>query len=218
MRKSKKSYQKTKNPRTLWTGLRNIVCQLLKLYITMGSLVSNWMTYGKYSIKHSIQQKIIKKIHIYWMKFLWNPDQIGPFFLKKEFKNTIKKCNNMSMPDSNHVSWKHLKVVIKDNRYLLNIVNIANAYINLGFWLSHFKILSLIIILKPNKIAYNSLKIFWPIIFLNTLDKLIKKVIGDRLQNQSIASKFIYLNQLGKLKQCSTTDVGIFLTYFIYSE
>jgi len=30
--------------------------------------------------------------------------------------------------------------------------------------------------------SYNSLKAFRPIILLNTLDKLIEKVIGDRLQ------------------------------------
>ena len=36
------------------------------------------------------------------------------------------------MPDSNHVSWKHLKDVIKDDRYLLNIVNIVNTCININ--------------------------------------------------------------------------------------
>ena len=53
-------------------------------------------------------------------------------FSKKEFKNAINKCNNLSTPWLHHISWKHLKVIIKDNRYLFNIVNIANACINIG--------------------------------------------------------------------------------------
>jgi len=42
--------------------------------------------------------------------------------------------------------------------------------------------LSSIIISKPNKMAYNSLKMFQPIVLLNTLGKLIKKVISTRCQ------------------------------------
>ena len=75
-----------------------------------------------------------------------------------------------------------------------------------------------IIIPKPNKMAYDSLKMFYLIILLNTLGKLIKKVICKRLQFQSIPTNFIHLNQLGKLKQCLTMDVGVFLTHLICSE
>jgi len=49
------------------------------------------------------------------------------------------------------------------------------------------------------------------------LGKLIEKLIGKRLQNQSILLNFIYLNQLGGLKQQSTTNVDIFLIHLIYS-
>jgi len=54
----------------------------------------------------------------------------------------------------------------------------------------------LIIIPKPNKLAYNTPKIFHPIVLLNTLGELIEKVISIRLQIHSIVSNFIYLNQL----------------------
>jgi len=54
---------------------------------------------------------------------------------------------------------------------------------------------------KPNKVSYDSPKIFWPIISLNILGKLIEKVIGGRLQYQSITLNFIHPNQLGRLKQ-----------------
>ena len=51
---------------------------------------------------------------------------------------------------------------------------------------------------------------------LNILNKLIEKVIGNKLQFQSILKDFIYSCQLGGLKQHSTTDVGVVLTYIIH--
>ena len=75
-----------------------------------------------------------------------------------------------------------------------------------------------IIISKPNKTSYNSTKVFRPIVLLNILDKLIEKVIGNRLQFQSISKDFIQSCPLGGLKQCSTTDMGIVLTHIIYTS
>jgi len=44
----------------------------------------------------------------------------------------INKYNNLSAPRPDRILWKHLKLVIKDDKCLENIVNIANIYINLG--------------------------------------------------------------------------------------
>jgi len=66
----------------------------------------------------------------------------------------------------------------------------------------------LIVIPKSNKTLYNSPKIF-------RLKKLIEKVIDIKLQYQSITSKFVYPNQLGKLKQQLITNVSVILTHLI---
>ena len=115
-------------------------------------------------------------------------------------KRTIAKYSNLSTPEPNHISWRHLKVVVDDNKCLSNIVNITNIYINLSYWLLHFKMSTLIIIPKLNKALYDFPKMFHPIILLNTLEKLNEKVIRERLQYQSIAFNFLYSNQLGGLK------------------
>jgi len=99
------------------------------------------------------------------------------------------------------MSWKYLKVIIKDDIYLKNFINIINVCINLQYELLHFKLSLSIIIPKPNKTLYNSPKMFQPIILLNTLRKLIKKVIGKRLQFQAISNNSIHSNQLRGLKQ-----------------
>ena len=53
-------------------------------------------------------------------------------FSKKELKQAIIKCNDSSAPGPDKLSWQHLKIIIKQDECLVNIINIANAYINLG--------------------------------------------------------------------------------------
>jgi len=106
---------------------------------------------------------------------LWSP------FSRKEFTSAIDKCSNLSASGPNRISWKHLKIIVKDEECLGNIVNIANMCINLGHWPLHFKSSLSIIIPKLNKAAYDFLKSFYSIVFLNTLGKLIEKVIGEHL-------------------------------------
>ena len=122
-------------------------------------------------------------------------------FSEKEFRSSITKYNNSLTPKSDKLSWKHLKIIVNNILCFKNFINIANACINLGYWPLYFKTLLSIIIPKPNKISYNSPKVFRPIMLLNILDKLIKKVIGKRLQFQLISMNFICLCQLDELKQ-----------------
>ena len=86
-----------------------------------------------------------------------------------------------------------------------------------GHWPSHFKTSMTIIILKSNKELYNSPKSFRPIVFLNILEKLIKKVISEHLQFQVISNNFTHLSQLDKLKQRLFANAGITLTHFIHT-
>jgi len=102
-------------------------------------------------------------------------------FSEEEFIIAIAKCNNSSAPGPDKLSWSYLKHILKDKSCLHNIIKIVNSCFNLGFWHFHFKISTIIEIPKPNKISYNSLKAFRPIVLLNTLSKLIEKVIGERL-------------------------------------
>jgi len=63
--------------------------------------------------------------------------------------------------------------------------------------------------------AYDQPKSFHPIVLLNTLGKLIKKVVVERLQFIVANNDFIYPSQLGELKFKSTTDAGVALTHII---
>jgi len=137
------------------------------------------------------------------------------WFFKEEFESAIIKCNNSSTPDLNKLSWRHLKVVINNILYLNKFINIAKTCIDLGHWLSQFKSLLSIIISKPNKTSYSSLKMFRPIVLLNMLGKLIEKFISKKLQFQVISKNTIHPYQLDGLKRCSTIDARIALTHLI---
>jgi len=65
--------------------------------------------------------------------------------------------------------------------------------------------------------VYDNPKSFQPIVLLNTLGKLIEKVITERLQFHAVKNDFIYSSQLGGLKLKLTLDAGVMLTHVIYS-
>jgi len=136
-------------------------------------------------------------------------------FSKEELINAIKKCNNLSAPSPNKLTWSHIKTIIKSEECISKFINITNACIDLGHWLSHFKISIMVVIPKPNKISYNSPKLFCPIVLLNIIEKLFKKIIGEHLQFHIISNNFIYSCQLRGLKQISTIDTEITLTHII---
>jgi len=103
----------------------------------------------------------------------WDP------FSEEEFVSSISKYKNSSTPGPDKLSYKHLKYIVKNNICLKNIINIADICFELGYWSLHFKTSTFIIIPKPNKELYDFSKVFRPIVFLNTIGKLIEKVIGE---------------------------------------
>ena len=74
-----------------------------------------------------------------------------------------------------------------------------------------------VVIPKPNKSSYDNPKAFHPIILLNTLGKLIEKLIAERLQFVVTSNNFIHPSQLCGLKFKSTADTGIALTHIVRS-
>jgi len=143
------------------------------------------------------------------------PTSPWPSFSKEEFRLTLSSCNNSSVPSPDKLTWGHLKIILKDDECLNIIIHIANTCIKLGYWPLHFKRSTMIVIPKLNKKSYDSPKSFRPIVLLNTVGKLIEKVIGERLQFNTTSNNFIHPSQLGSLKFKSTIDVGVALTHII---
>ena len=145
------------------------------------------------------------------------PTQSWSPFSSHEFKAALIKCSDTSAPGPDKMSWCHWKLIFSNDVCLSKVVDIADACINLGYWPDYFKISTTIVIPKPNKQSYDNPKAFRPIVLLNTLSKLIEKVIAERIQFTVAANDFIHPSQLGGLKFKSTADASIALTHIVRS-
>ena len=128
------------------------------------------------------------------------------------------QLNNSSAPGPDKLIWSHIKIIIRDKNCLSKLIDIANACIDLGYWPSHSKSSTMVIIPKPNKTVYDLPKLYQPIVLLNTIGKIFEKIIRDHLQLHTISNNFIHRSQLGGLKQKSTTDASVILTHIIHSK
>ena len=138
-----------------------------------------------------------------------------PLFSKAKLIDVINKYNNSLTSSLDKLSWSYLKDIIKDKEYVNKLIDIANTYINLDYWPDHFKMSTMIIISKLNKMSYDFTKSFCPIILLNMTGKLFEKMIREWLQFLLISNNFVYSCQLGNLKHCSFTDTRVALMYII---
>ena len=145
------------------------------------------------------------------------PPQNWGSFSRSEFLSAISKCADSSSPGPDRLTWRHWKIIVKNDACLSKVINIADAHINLRYWPKYFKVSITVVIPKPNKSSYDNPKAFRPIVLLNTLGKLIEKVIAERLQFTVVSNNFIHPSQLGGLKFKSTADAGIALIYIVWS-
>jgi len=113
-------------------------------------------------------------------------------FSKQELINAIEKCNNLSALGPDKLTWSYIKIIIRDEDFLSKLIDIANTCIDLEYWPSHFKSSTMVIIPKPNKTVYDSPKSYRLLVFLNTIEKLFEKIIGDHLQFHTISNNFIH--------------------------
>jgi hypothetical protein len=95
------------------------------------------------------------------------------------------------------------------------LLALANGCINAGHWPKQFKESTSVIIPKLNKPSYSTPKVCRPIVLLNTMGKLIEKIISNRFQFDMIKYDLVDSNQMGGVHQHSTEDTGLFLTHLV---
>ena len=113
----------------------------------------------------------------------------------------LKAYSNVSALGPDHITWWYLKYILFNNSCTVDIFFLANACLSLHHWPKHSKELISIIIPKPGKSAYDTPKTFRPIVLLNTLDKLIEKMIARQLQFNAIKYGILHPNQLEGVAQ-----------------
>jgi hypothetical protein len=103
-----------------------------------------------------------------------------------ELKQVLDACSSHSTPGPNHITWQYLKQILALSMCTKVILILANTSIQTGMWPKHFKESILVIILKPNKPSYSTPKAFRPIVLLNTLGKLVEKMISNWFQHDQV--------------------------------
>jgi len=136
-------------------------------------------------------------------------------FSEAELTNALSGCSNVSAPGPDHLKWSHLKRVIRVHSCATVILTIADVCLMVGHWPLHFKDSLSVIILKPGKPSYSTPKVFRPIVLLNTLGKLVEKMVSNRLQFDSIKYDVFHPNQVRGVRQRSTKDAGMILTHLV---
>ncbi|CAA7263696.1 unnamed protein product [Cyclocybe aegerita] len=136
-------------------------------------------------------------------------------FSEHELLCALKGCSNSSAPGPDHVTWVHLKELLKDKHVLALFIVLANACLQVGHWPHIFKESLSVIVLKPNKPSYAVPKAFRLIVLLITFGKLIEKMIANRIQFDAVKHDIFHPNQLGGIRQRSTEDAGLILTHLV---
>jgi len=136
-------------------------------------------------------------------------------FSMLELTQALHACSSMSAPGPDHVTWGMLEHLSANLRIAGLFLGLAEACIQVGHWPSHFKESLSVIIPKPGKASYLTPKSFQPIVLLNTLGKLVEKMLSHRMQFDRVHHGAFQPNQFGGVSQHSTEDVGVFLTHLI---
>ena len=132
-----------------------------------------------------------------------------------EIQKVLKAYSNISASGSDYITWQYFKVILTNNTCAIDILSLANTCLSLHYWYRHFKESVSVIIPKLGKLAYDISKVFRPIVLLNTLGKLIEKMIARQLQFDAVKYGIHHPKQLGGVVQKSTEDTGMFLTHLV---
>ena len=135
-----------------------------------------------------------------------------------ELWSALGKTSNTSAPGLDHLTWCHLKILLSMPACDKALVKLFNAIMTSGAWPQEFKEAVSIIIPKPKKDDYSVPKAYWPIALLNTLGKLLTKIVANHLQFDSIANNLLRAGQFGGIQKHATDDVGVLLMDFISSH
>ena len=106
------------------------------------------------------------------------PERSFPPFSHQEIHDAVAITGNGSTPGPDRITWELLKSALQINGAPEGLCYLFNQVRASGVWPSWFKQSTCIIILKPNKPKYNVPKAFRPISLLNTIGKLLTKMIA----------------------------------------
>jgi hypothetical protein len=132
-----------------------------------------------------------------------------------EMSDALMGTSNRSAPGPDHITWCHLKCIVRDGYVSRLFLWLANTCLQSGHWPAEFKATTTVVIPKPGKPLYDTPKSFRPIVLLNTLGKMFEDMLSNRLQFEAAKHGVLHPNQFGGVCQNSTEDAGCFITHIV---
>ena len=108
-----------------------------------------------------------------------------------------------------------LKMIANSEDVLAALCTLFNGICRHGVWPAWLSESSSVIIPKPKKVDYTVPKAYRPIALLNTVGKLLTKVIAHRLQHDAAAFGLLHEGQCSGVQKHATIDAGLVLLDFI---
>jgi hypothetical protein len=132
-------------------------------------------------------------------------------FGEEEMHALLRATANKSVPGSSGIGWSLLKRgwgAVKDH-----LILIYNACLILGHHPARWKEAKVVAIPKPDKPDYSLPKAHRPISLLETMSKLLEKVVAKRMQHDIVKYELIHANQFGGHAHSSCLDLGLTLIH-----
>ncbi|KAF8701666.1 hypothetical protein AX14_000345 [Amanita brunnescens Koide BX004] len=143
------------------------------------------------------------------------PERSFPAFSCQEVHDAIALTGNASAPGPDRITWELLKTAFQVKGAPEGLCHLFNRIRSDGVWPTWFKQSTCVIIPKPNKPRYNIPKAFRPISLLNTIGKLLTKVIAARMQFDCLKYNILHPGQCGGVVKHATIDAGVTLASFV---
>ena len=143
------------------------------------------------------------------------PARDFPRFSEQEIRDALSLTGSNSAPGPDRITWELLRTALDVNGAITGLGHLFNRIRATGTWPSWFKASTCVIIPKPNKPKYNVPKAFRPISLLNTMGKLLTKIIATRMQFDCLKFNILHPGQCGGVAKHATIDAGVTLASFV---
>jgi hypothetical protein len=124
---------------------------------------------------------------------------------KNEIKKTIKRCKSNNVSRSDDISSRILKIIL--NKLISHLLSLFRICAKQNYHSFCFKKAHSIALKKSSKKNYTNIKTYKSIAFLNNLNKALKSIITQNINDLTKTHDLLSINQMNERKNrnCETT-------------
>ncbi len=135
--------------------------------------------------------------------------------MKNEIRQTIKRCKSNNASKSNDIFNRIFKILV--NKLMTHLMNLFRICVALNYHSRCFRKIHIIILKKSRKKNYTNVKTYKSIAFLNILDKVLKSVIAQRINDLTKIHDLFFVNQMNERKNRNCETILKLLTKQIHT-